>query len=874
MKLRLLLTLSTISILAFIFLFEKKINSLQEKIFYPIPTEIGGPDSKEEKIREEAESQSKREAWFELMHGSAEGTNWKKIESQTRYTRHLERATKRSSATFRGGEDELLANDQLKGSWCERGSNNQAGRVMATAYDPDADMIWLISDGGTLFKGPKDGSAWEMVNQDLRFNGALLEFVPIGNGRRLIAFIDDLPHYSDDDGGTWIPSTGILDSGNDVSFHSPIVLSDSLNRIYVLSKDGFWSDIHLYRSDDKGETFVDIAEYDTNNFREFKLCSPHHSEDIYMLYRPNNAQVQFLQIETDTDAIDTLSTSSFFIGNGDRTNLTGTTTDTSTLFYVYDGDETVFQTEDFGQTWKEKATLPERPWNVGMYVLPSNPDWIYMGEMEMFVSGNGGVIWFKANNWWDYYDNVLHRLHADMMHFKEFQTSAGENFILVSNDGGLSIAFEDDYGDFVDGYFNIGLEGLNISQYYDVVSDPNPGNLFIYAGSQDQGLQRTFVLNSSDDEILDFEQVISGDYGHITFSKNNSRMWVVFPDGWVSYYLDPTQDGGPTFSYELESEDESVWIPPLMASPDPAEDAVFLAGGNADGGEGSYIIKLEIQNNEIVATNLPFDFKVDSFGEVSAIKTSPFNPSKWYAATTNGKFYQSEDSGQTWEAGLFDVPDAQFLYGNTIYPSKFEEDVVYIGGSGYDNQPVLKSVNGGSTFTGISNGLPPTLVYELTANADESMLFAATESGPYVYIVADEMWYDMSGVSAPAQTYWSVEYLEESNFVRFGTYGRGIWDFRITEEVDVDDLLAKNAVKIFPNPTDGLIELELNDLEGDNAVAKLFDISGKLLLEKTILLQNPSYTKEQLDLNKFSSGIYFLKIENEKGSAVEKIIRK
>ena len=873
MKSKFLIVLSAFILLAFFFLFEKNKTQSKEK-FHPAPTEIGGPESKEEKVREEAESQTKRETWFELMHGSAEETDWKKIESQTRYSRHLERASKRSAAAIRTGEEELLANDQLKGSWCERGSNNQAGRVMATEYDADADMIWLISAGGTLFKGPRDGSAWEMVNQDLRFNGALLKFIPTDNGRRLLAIIDDLPHYSDDDGGTWLPSTGINYSNDNGGFHSPVVLSDSLNRMYILSKESYWEDIHLFRSDDKGETFVDIASYDSNSFRDFKLCSPHHTEDIYMLHRPNNAQIHFLKIDKENDVLDTLSTSPFFIGDGDRTNLTGTTTDTSTLFYIYDGEEIVYATHDFGQTWEVRDTLPEKPWSVAMYVAPSNPDLLYMGEVELFLSGNGGNEWFKINDWWAYYDDVLNKIHADMMNFKEFQTSSGENFMLISNDGGLSISPEAEYGNFVNGYTNIALEGLNVSQYYDVVSDPNAGHLFIYAGAQDQGLQRTFTLTSSDDDVLDFDQIISGDYGHITFSRNNSRMWVVYPGGWVSYYLDPTQDGGPTFSYELESDDESVWIPPLMASPESAEDAVYLAGGNVDGGEGSFIIKLQMQGNEIVATNLPFDFKASSGGEISALKTSPLNPNKWFAATTNGAFFYSEDYGQTWDAGLFNVPDAQYLYGNTIYPSKFNEDVVYAGGSGYDNSPVVKSVNGGATFSAISNGLPPTLVYELTANADESMLFAATEAGPFVYIVDEDMWYDMSGINAPAQTYWSVEYLAELNLVRFGTYGRGIWDFRIIEEVDVNDLLAKNAVKVFPNPTDGIIEVELNNLEGNEAVAKLMDVSGKLIFEKTILLQNPYFTKKQFDLSQYSSGIYFLKIENEKGSAVEKIIRK
>ena len=41
------------------------------------------------------------------------------------------------------------------------------------------------------------------------------------------------------------------------------------------------------------------------------------------------------------------------------------------------------------------------------------------------------------------------------------------------------------------------------------------------------------------------------------------------------------------------------------------------------------------------------------------------------------------------------------------------------------------------------------------------------------------------GVSAPDQTYWSVEYIPELLTARFGTYGRGIWDFKMDENYNL-----------------------------------------------------------------------------------------
>ena len=41
------------------------------------------------------------------------------------------------------------------------------------------------------------------------------------------------------------------------------------------------------------------------------------------------------------------------------------------------------------------------------------------------------------------------------------------------------------------------------------------------------------------------------------------------------------------------------------------------------------------------------------------------------------------------------------------------------------------------------------------------------------------------GLTAPDQTYWSCEYISELQTIRFGTYGRGIWDFKLDENYEI-----------------------------------------------------------------------------------------
>jgi hypothetical protein len=342
------------------------------------------------------------------------------------------------------------------------------------------------------------------------------------------------------------------------------------------------------------------------------------------------------------------------------------------------------------------------------------------------------------------------------------------------------------------------MEDLNVSQYYSVRTDPT-NHQFVYAGSQDQGFQRS--RHFDDPGIQRFDQVISGDYGHIVFSNDGQYLWTVYPGGWVSYYQNP-QNGGITGDYDLESEDESVWLPPLMASPFPGDVGAFMAGGNIDGGPGSYLIRLDPSPNGIAATQIDFDFAAASGdGELSAMEASPLDYNRWYAATTNGRFFTSNEAGYTWEQTVNFIPEGHYLYGQTIYASTQDIDKVYLGGSGYSNPPVYVSIDGGQNFTDMSEGLPSTLVFEITGTPDEAYLFAATEAGPYVFITAEERWYYLGGDCSPAQTYWSVEYLPEINTARFGTYGRGIWDF------ELDPVVANNAASnpianlaVAPNP--------------------------------------------------------------------------
>ena len=110
------------------------------------------------------------------------------------------------------------------------------------------------------------------------------------------------------------------------------------------------------------------------------------------------------------------------------------------------------------------------------------------------------------NNWWEYYGDPENMLHADIPEVRFFPISLSEEVAYISTDGGLYVSYDD-----VENVENLSLHGLGVSQYYSTYTRRD-SPYHLYVGSQDQGFQRS--LNPGDG-ILEFEQSISGDYGHI-----------------------------------------------------------------------------------------------------------------------------------------------------------------------------------------------------------------------------------------------------------------------------------------------------------------------------------------------------------------------
>lgn len=91
-------------------------------------------------------------------------------------------------------------------------------------------------------------------------------------------------------------------------------------------------------------------------------------------------------------------------------------------------------------------------------------------------------------------------------------------------------------------------------------------------------------------------------------------------------------------------------------------------------------------------------------------------------------------------------------------------------------------------------------------------------------------------------------------------------DMKFNETCDLSiSYPSKQKIKVYPNPTSEFLYFELS--KNQSAVVSVYDIQGKLLIEKNIL--NPN---QPLLVSSLSSGVYFVKIKTKNSYQTEKII--
>jgi len=531
------------------------------------------------------------------------------------------------------------------------------------------------------------------------------------------------------------------------------------------------------------------------------------------------------------------------------------------LYAFYDLDNTevaVYKSLNGGQSWTRTndGALYGMNSNFGWYfgqvrVDPLNPDRVFVMGVNLFRTDNGG------SSWTDLSFNDIHVDHHAMI-FDE-----ANNSIIEGNDGGLYRSQNN--GNNWTKFYN-----LPLTQFYAIDVD----NLLpqrIYGGTQDNNTIRTLTGGTSD-----WSAILGGDGMYTLVDYTNSNT-IYAEYQWGNLYR--SDDGGSNMNYIAGpmSFDRVSWSAPLAMHPQNPSILYF----------GTYRVwKSTNKGNSWQAVSNDLTAGINQyFYTITTIAISTLNPSIVVAGTGDGKVHVSTNDGQTWQNITAGLPNRWIT---KVATDPFDSQTIYATISGFRwDEPlphVFKSVNLGSTWTDISGNLPEFPVNDIALDPNlPGKILVATDAGVYGTVDGGSGWFWIWD-GLPAVPVYALKIHAPSRTIVAGTYGLSCYKASLDELFTGISAPGKSsAVQLAANPNPFVNSTSFSFylpgpdyikicIYGPDGKLKQEVFSGDLSVGAQKITWNPRNTVSGGG-EAVPAGIYLVRIEGKKYTASVKVIR-
>lgn len=396
-------------------------------------------------------------------------------------------------------------------------------------------------------------------------------------------------------------------------------------------------------------------------------------------------------------------------------------------------------------------------------VDPTNPDKIFLGGVDSYVSMDKGATTTKISTW-NAYDTPAGYSHADHHHMLMPDSST----IYDANDGGFFVGT-------VSGTNvtwtskNIGLPTL---QYYSLCQHPSDPTKF-QGGLQDNGHAFFDGANGY--------MVAGGDGGDSAWDQTDPNY--AYEEYVYAYISRNSTMGSNAMNFQCirnfggcsdcnnfvcNPDSRTAFIAPFAL--DPTDQKILYTGSNK-------IYKNADARNTNSWTAISNDLTGDQTSWISAIHPAKNNGQigTIYVGTLNGKVQVTSNGGGTWtdrSAGLAQATVKAFAT-NPQDASK-----VLVALSGYQAQHIYMSVNAGAVWTDITGGLPaiPFNTIALDPN-DVNHAFAGADQGVFENrsVWTGGAWTDATA-NLPLAAVFELEFNPTNRRLRAATHGRSVWE--------------------------------------------------------------------------------------------------
>ncbi|WP_372755766.1 T9SS type A sorting domain-containing protein [Mariniflexile sp.] len=740
--------------------------------------------------------------------------------------------------------DYAYANNTITGSWSQKYLNlfdDSGFRADGSTYDPINEVIYAVSYAGHLYKIDESAPIkWSLRNHKKNllgddFNGINL---PDNSFRLLHQKANGAMEFSDDEGRTWVDSNGALFQSS-WNHRTLVTKTPSGKRIVAHGGSYVAGEAYdrLFISTDYGLNYTESNIRFKKSEFEVTINKPHNSNSVYCFAkRKSDSRLLIYKMEEgDSDFSAFTSPTQTFSG---ALKIFGTFVAGKYYFYVSSGGTDIFYSDDEAKTWTQTSSSNDSPL---MEIHPTSPNVCFKGYIDLFMSTDYGVTWTSNKH----YLNTFYTW--DLQHMKTYEKESGGNITFVGMDFG---SFYSTNPRLWDSWVSINSGSPIIMAYDGATSDVNNR---IYTANQDRGSQAFFDTPNSNN-VFQADREANTDVLRVTLSKDETSVWLWYYYGTIGHAS--VSNGGDYSTVVKKDFYGSWWATSMIPSPNPSEDAIYIPAG------GSQLNKYTFNAGNITQSLHPYVFS----GAPISFGYSDLNTNRWYVGLKNGPIMYSNDGGVTFTQSSYSgtwpgQEDSHRKRRTVITACTKDEATVYFAGKG---NMFLVSNDGGATFTNHNTGLTVTRITDLAVSPNGKYVFASCEeSGAWVYPVDQDQWFQMSGAEVPNVLFTDVQFIKSKNLVRFSTYGSGVLDFKINENL----LSVKNTfnnklgeVKIIPNPTSGVFEISIPKSKKEVRV-DLYSETGALISKKKYNQLNGRIT---LNIKNEASGIYFAKVHLDK----------
>lgn len=678
------------------------------------------------------------------------------------------------------------------GSW----SSGQ-GRVNFVYEDPNnSNTIYLGSPAGGIWKSIDAGVNWQPMSDylpQIGVSGIVVDHtnsnvIYIATGDKDAADSYSIGVLKSTDGGVTWNTTGLSFTGSN-SFAGDIMMHPSNNQILLCATSS-----GLYKTTDAG---VSWSVVQTGDFSQGALrFKPNDPTIVYATGRTiiTGVTTDRLYRSTNTGNSFTNVTSGLPVSSG-RLLLDVTPANqnyvyilSATTSYAFQG---LYRSTDSGLTFTARNTTTDvfessQAWyDLALGVSDTNAEEIFTGCLNVWRSNNGGTSFTKINNWSS--PSAPSYTHADI-HYLGFY----DGKLYAGTDGGIYVSSNSGAN------FTDLTATAQIGQFYKIaVSKQSVSNMV--GGLQDNG-----GYGYSDGQWKNF---YGADGMDAAIDPNNPNLYYGFIQNGSSLYISSTAGDGITGSVSSPGGQSGNWVTPLATNNTGELFSGFAGLYKLDGGNW-------IQQN------------IGSIGSgnLELIYIDPTNDDVMYVANES-TLYKSTNHGVNFSA-VYSAP----ANITSIAVNSNDNSIVYLTTRSTSGQ-VLKSTNGGTSFTNITSGIPnigKNVIVHQGQHADNP-LYVGTSLG--VYYIDDTMssWQAFD-TNLPNVSVTDLEINLVDNKLVASTYGRGIWQTDIPVQLAPDDVKLKAINSPSTNIGCGTvipeIEIENNGLNTITSVQIDYEVSG------------------------------------------------